>query len=234
MWNGKSVSVVLPAFNEQEGVKQAIESFFATDVVDEIILVDNNSTDRTAEEAGSTAARIVPEPTQGYGAALIRGLHEATGEYVVTAEPDGTFDGSDLFKLLAYADDFPMVLGTRTCRRMIEKGAKMGWLLQCGNRVVAKLLQWLHGTCPLTDCGCTLRLIRREALEKILPALSVTQSHFLPETVILARKHGVRMIEVPVNYHIRIGTSKITGSLSGTFSTGWKMIRLIVGTRFCS
>jgi len=232
MWNGKTVSVVLPAFNEEEGVKQAIESFYATDVVDEIILVDNNSTDRTAEEAGSTAARVVQEPTQGYGAALTRGLHEATGEYVVMAEPDGTFHGSDLFKLLAYAHDFPLVLGTRTCRAMIEKGAKMGWLLQFGNRLVAKLLQWLHGTCPLTDCGCTMRLIRRDALEQILPALSVTQSHFLPEMVILARKNRVRMIEVPVNYHIRVGTSKITGSLSGTFSTGWKMIRLIVGKRF--
>jgi hypothetical protein len=77
-----------------------------------------------------------------------------------------------------------------------------------------------------------LRLTRRKALEKFLPQLTVTDSHFLPEMVILARKRGLRIIEIPVNYRRRIGSSKITGTLRGTLTTGLKMIWLILRYRF--
>src|SRR5437762_13718177 len=106
MWNGKSVSIVLPAYNEEKYIRPAVEDFFVDGIVDEVIVVDNNSRDRTAEEAAATRARLAREPAQGYGHALRRGLREATVDLVIMAQPDGTVGGRDVMKLLAYADDF--------------------------------------------------------------------------------------------------------------------------------
>ena len=106
---------------------------------------------------------MVTETRQGYGYALRRGLREATGDIVILAEPDGTFIGRDVLKLLAYADDFDMVCGTRTTRELIWDQANMGWFLRMGNWTVAKLLQVLYGGPSLSDCGCTLRLTHRAA-----------------------------------------------------------------------
>ncbi len=231
MWQGRTVTVVLPAFNEAEAIRDAIESFLASGYVDEVLVVDNNSRDGTAAEAARTRARVVPEPVQGYGAALTRGLREARTDYVILAEPDGTFAGADVVKLLAYADDFDMVCGTRTTRELIWEQANMGWFLRLGNLAVAKLLQVLFNTCSLSDCGCTLRLVRRDALQTFLSDLTVRGSHFLPEMVILARRRGLRIIEVPINYRARRGLSKITGSLRGAVTTGVAMIALILRYR---
>jgi glycosyltransferase involved in cell wall biosynthesis len=232
MWNEKTVSVVLPAFNEELGIRDAINGFIATNLVDEIVVVNNNSTDRTVEEAQNTKATLVNETKQGYGAALTRGLKQAKGDYVILAEPDGTFDSNDIIKLLSYADDFDIVCGTRTTRELVWAEANMGWFLRFGNIVVAKWLEILHNTCSFSDCGCTLRLVHRESLQLFLPFLRVTGSHFLPEMVILARKCNLRIIEIPVNYRGRKGMSKITGTLKGTFKTGINMILLITRYRF--
>src|SRR5215468_954322 len=232
MWNSKRVSIVLPAYNEEKYIRPAVEDFFLDGVVDEVVVVDNNSRDRTAQEAGATRARVVREAAQGYGHALRRGLREAKGDLVIMAEPDGTFVGRDVMKLLAYADDFEMVCGTRTTRELIWRQANMGWFLRWGNWIVAKMIQVLYGGPSLTDCGCTLRLTHRPALARILDDLTVGGSHFLPEMVIVALKHGVRVIEVPVNYRGRIGDSKITGTLTGTLRTGFQMIVLILRLRF--
>jgi glycosyltransferase involved in cell wall biosynthesis len=231
MYGDKRVSVVLPAYNEEEHIRTAVEDFFATGVVDEVVVVDNNSRDRTAEEARNTSARLVTETAQGYGHALRRGLREASGDLVILAEPDGTFVGRDVLKLLAYSEDFDMVCGTRTTRELIWQQANMGWFLRIGNLVVAKLVQFLHDGPSLTDCGCTMRLIHRAALVRIQDKLTVGASHFLPEMVILALKSGLRVIEVPVNYRGRVGESKITGTLKGTLRTGFRMIGLIIRYR---
>jgi glycosyltransferase involved in cell wall biosynthesis len=227
MYGDKRVSVVLPAYNEESHIRKAVGDFLLTGVVDEIIVVDNNSRDRTAEEAAMTPARVVTEPAQGYGYALRRGLKEATGELLILAEPDGTFVGRDILKLLAYSDDFDMVCGTRTTRELIWAQANMGWFLRVGNWTVAKLIQILHDGPSLTDCGCTLRLIRRSALMQIGDRFTVGGSHFLPEMVILALKGGLRVVEVPVNYRGRVGDSKITGTLRGALLTGARMIGLV-------
>jgi len=228
---GKTVSVVFPAYNEEQYIRPAIEDFLISDVVDEIVVVDNNSRDRTAAQAAATPARVVTETRQGYGFALRRGLAEATGDIVTLSEPDGTFIGRDVLKLLAYADDFDMVCGTRTTRELIWDQANMGWFLRMGNWTVAKLLQVLHGGPSLSDCGCTLRLTHRAAVEQIRAELTVGGSHFLPEMVILALRHRLKVIEIPVNYRGRVGESKITGSFSGALRTGLRMITLIVRYR---
>jgi glycosyltransferase involved in cell wall biosynthesis len=231
VWEGRQVSIVFPAYNEEAGIAAAVRDFLACPVVDEVVVVDNNSRDRTAGLAAEAGARVVTEPRQGYGNALRRGLREARGDYVVLAEPDGTFVGRDVLKLLAYAADFDMVMGTRTTQELIWREANMGWFLRVGNVAVAKLLQYLFGGPSLSDCGCTMRLIRREAADRIQDRLTVGSSHFLPEMVVLALLDGLRIIEVPVNYRGRLGESKITGSFKTTLRVGFNMISLILSYR---
>src|SRR3712207_7621786 len=101
MWNDKKVSVVLMTYAERDSIRSVIEGFFATGMVDEVLVVDNNAQEGTREEVEKTDARIVQEPKQGYGHATRRGLVEATGDLIVLAEPDGTFLPDDLIKLLA-------------------------------------------------------------------------------------------------------------------------------------
>ncbi len=232
MWgDNKMVSVVFPAYNEAANIDRAVREFKSVPVVDEVLVVDNNSRDGTADLAHAAGARVVTEMRQGYGNALRRGLREATGDYVILAEPDGTFVANDVVKLLAYADEFDMVMGTRTTRELIWDQANMGWFLRVGNVAVAKLLQLVFDGPSLSDCGCTMRLIRREALLKIVDRLTVGGSHFLPEMVVLALLDGLRVIEVPVNYRGRTGESKITGSRGTAVRVGLRMLWLIIGYR---
>ena len=117
MWDdGKTVSVVFPAYNEAANIARAVRDFLSVAAVDEVLVVDNNSRDGTGDLARAAGARVVLETRQGYGNALRRGLREATGDYIVLAEPDGTFVAKDVVKLLAYADELDMVMGTRTTR----------------------------------------------------------------------------------------------------------------------
>ena len=232
MWNGKTVSVVFPAYNEAENIRAAIEDFFSTGYVDSVLVVNNNSKDGTLEEIKKTKASFVNEERQGYGYAVRRCLMEGRGDYLVLAEPDGTFSGKDVLKLLAYCDDFDMVMGTRTAKDLIWSGANMGLFLRWGNWAVAKMLELLFSGPSLTDVGCTMRLIKRDALNKIQGQFTVTGSHFLPEMTTLAILNKLKIVEIPLNYKERIGTSKITGRKIKAFRLGMRMISLIIGYRF--
>jgi len=152
----------------------------------------------------------------------------------VLAEPDGTFIARDLLKLLAYEDDFDMVLGTRTTRELIWAEANMGIFLRLGNWVVAKLLEFLFNGPSLSDCGCTLRLIHTEHARRLHAHLTVGGSHFLPEMVILGLLAEMRIVEVPINYRGRLGTSKITGTFKTAWRVGCRMIWLILSYRIRS
>ena len=231
MWKGKKVSLIFPAYNEEKSIRRAVHDFFGTKLVDEIIVVNNNSKDGTFAEAKKTKARVVTEYNQGYGFALRRGMAEARGDLIVLCEPDGTFEARDLHKLLAYAEDFDMVLGTRTTQELIWQDANMKSALRLGNLAVAKLLEVLFDGPSLSDCGCTFRLIRRSAYERIRNHLTVGGSHFLPEMVIWGLLEKQRIIEIPVNYRGRVGTSKITGTWRGTIRTALNMIGLILFVR---
>jgi len=232
MWKGKKVSVVLPAYNEGKNIKKAINEFFATKLVDEIIVVNNNSTDNTVAEAKKTKARIVTETRQGYGWANRRGMYEAKGDFIVTCEPDGTFLAKDIIRLLTYTDDFDAVFGTRTAKEHIWEGANMGWFLRLGNVFVAKLLEYVHNGPCLTDVGCTFKLIKKTALKKIQRKFTVGGSHFSPEFMILCLKNNIETVEIPVNYKGRIGSSKITGTFWKAFKLGLVMIVLVFSYKF--
>jgi len=232
MWKGKKVSVIFPAYNEGGNIKREIKNFFSTGVVDEIVVVDNNSKDNTANEVKKTKARLIHEKRQGYGWALRRGLKESTGYYILTTEPDGTFMAQDIFKLLTYSEDFDAVFGTRTSKECIWSGANMNWFLRLGNDFVAILLQFMFNGPTLTDVGCTYKLIKKDALKKISGKFSVGSSHFSPEFMILCIKNNIKTVEIPVNYRKRIGQSKITGSFFKAFKLGLVMIALILGYKF--
>jgi len=232
MWKNKKVSVIFPTYNEKDSIRDAIEDFFASGFVDEIIVVNNNAAKGTNEEVKKTNAKLVYEKKQGYGYAIWKGLGEAKGELFIISEPDGTFSGRDVIKLLAYSDDFDYVIGTRTTRELIWKDANMGAFLKWGNWAVAKLLEFLYNTTTLTDVGCTMRLIKRPLYEKLKPHFSVGTQHFGPELTLLVAKANVRFIEIPVNYKPRVGKSSVTGSFRKSLVLGMKMIFLIIQYRF--
>ena len=117
MYKNKTVSVVIPTYNEADSIQSVINGFFDTGVVDEVLAVDNNALGNTKSEIEKTKAiRIVEKENQGYGHALMRGLREAKGDLIVMTEADGTFEPKDLHKFLLYSDDFPVVFGTKIGR----------------------------------------------------------------------------------------------------------------------
>ena len=177
---------MLPAYNEEPHIRAGRRGFLRCRA-SSTRSSSSTTTRGTArpKKRPRTRARVVRETAQGYGHALRRGLREATGDIVIMAEPDGTFVGRDVLKLLAYADDFDMVCGTRTTRELIWEQANMGWFLRVGNWAVAKMIQVLYDGPSLTDCGCTLRLMHRPRSSGFSIELTVGGSHFLPEMVIL-------------------------------------------------
>jgi len=227
MWRGKRVTVVFPTFNEKHSIRAAILDFFSSGVVDEIIVVNNNATPGTSEEILGTGAREVYEPRQGYGYALLCGIDHWNGEIIIFAEPDGTFVGPDVLKLLTYSDDKPAVFGTRTSREFIWDGANMGRFLKWGNWAVAKMTEVLFNTTILTDVGCTMRLFKKEALQLVRPHLTVGGSHFGSQVLMEVIAHRIPFVEIPVNYRKRIGVSMGTGRLWKAFGIGLRMILLI-------
>lgn len=231
MWQGGKVSVVLPTYNEKDSIYDCIQDFFGMDVVDEVLVVNNNAAHGTSQEVSRTNAIEVFEEQQGYGHAVRKGLDVASGDYIVLSEPDGTFAGRDVMKLLAYSSDFDVVFGSRTAKDFIWEGANMGPFLRWGNWAVAKLIEVLFNTTNLTDVGCTMRLIRRPALESIRSRFRVGGNFSGPEMMLLSAVHGLKMVQIPVNYFPRVGTSSVTGDFSKAVTVGLQMIGLVLSYR---
>src|SRR6266849_7980868 len=169
-----NIVVAMTAYNDEASIGDAVQEFRTQPDVKQVVVVDNNSTDRTAELASAAGARVVQEPKQGYGYACIRGLREALlfpkVNVVVLVEGDMTFAGKDLSKLVPYLDNVDMVVGTRTTQELTTEDSQMSWFFVWGNLFLAKMIQvkffdikhW--GRVRLTDVGCTFRAIRVEAL----------------------------------------------------------------------
>jgi glycosyltransferase involved in cell wall biosynthesis len=231
MWNGKVVSVVLMTYAERDSIREVIEGFQATGVVDEVVVVDNNAQEGTEAEVRPTGARIVKEARQGYGHATRRGLLESTGDLVVIAEPDGTFLPVDITKLLVYSDECQVVFGTRTTREMIWAGANMDWFLRWGNWAVAKMIELGFNTSHLSDVGCTYRVLNRETADHVAANMRVGGSHAGVEIMLLTILSGARFVEVPVNYLPRVGTSSVTGERKRAVAVGVRMMLLSLRLR---
>ena len=210
MWEDKKLSVVLMTYAERDSIRGVIEGFFATGVVDEVVVVNNNAQEGTSEEVAATDAREVHEPKQGYGHAIRRGLREARGDLALLAEPDGTFVPRDVFKMLSFSGECEAVLGTRTTRELIWSGANMGRLLRWGNWAVAKMVEVMFNTSHISDMGCSLRLFNRRMADYVADNLKVGGSHAGAEILMLVLVSGARYVEIPVNYLPRVGRSSVT------------------------
>ncbi|HLQ36980.1 MAG TPA: glycosyltransferase family 2 protein [Planctomycetota bacterium] len=236
MYQDRTVSLVIPAYNEEATIQHVVEEFKQEPHLDEILVVDNNCRDRTAELARAAGARVVAEPKPGYGAALLAGMTAATGEILVLVEADGSFRARDVKKLLPYLEDAGMVMGTRTTRQMLEQGANMRFVLRWGNVFMAKFLQlcWLRPAEPrFTDVGCTFRALTRATFDRIRPRLRETGPAFSPEMMCAALQERCRIIEIPVTYSPRLGgQSKHSDTFARQAKTAWKMFRVICRKRF--
>ena len=231
MWNGKSLAVVLPTYNEKDSIAECIRGFEALGVVDDIIVVNNNAAPGTSEEVATTGAREVLETQQGYGAAIQRGLREAEADLIAICEPDGTFEPGDLHKLLPYATECDFVVGSRTVSTFIWHGANMNWFLQIGNWFVAKMIEVLFNTTSLSDVGCTFRVLSRDCVEELTPSFRNTESAFGLEMLLLAVVRRIKVVQIPVNYRPRVGQSSVTGDFDKTVRLGLLMMWMVVRTR---
>src|SRR3972149_19812 len=184
MWKNQRVSVAFSTYNEKDSIRKCIEDCFKTGYVDEVVAVDNNAVRGTKEEILKTKAKYFLEEKQGFGWGYRRALKESTGDIIILTEPDGTFDPKDIPKFLAYSDDFDVVFGTRTTSIMIGMGANMGWFIKWGNYTVAKMIEVMFNTSHLSDVGCTHRLIKRSAYEKIRKKFVVTGNEFNPDMML--------------------------------------------------
>lgn len=231
MFNGKRVSVVFATYREKDSVRHAIEDFFNTGLVDEVIVVNNNAEPGTDEEVKKTKARLVYQPKQGYGWAFRKGIEEAAGDLVVLCEPDSTYTGKDLGKFLEYSKDFDAVFGTRTNTSTIAAGSDMRPLRRFGNVVYGKIIQFLFGTTSLTEIGCTYKLFRKEALHKITPFFTTTNPLFATELILLSSLHGLKFVEIPVHYGNRVGQSTIISGWTKLIKWAYKLLVFVVGYR---
>lgn len=232
MWSGQMVSLILPVFNEEEGLKRLLRALKNFTVIDEIVVVNNNSTDGSAEIALSLGAKVIPAEIQGYGAALKEGLLNAQGDIIFTMEADGTFLARDIDKFFPYLNDSEIVLGSRTANSLIWHGAYMPLWVKWGNWFVAKLVEVLFNGPSLTDAGCTLKMMKRQALSLIDLNSMTDESHFNAELLLAICALKIKTVEIPVNYTPRLGESKITGGNPiKTFKLGLKMIRVILFAR---
>ncbi len=218
-----NVSVIIPALNEEESIGKVIADIPKT-CVEEIIVVDNGSIDRTAEVARAAGARVVQEARKGYGYACLAGIAVLNApEIVVFLDGDYSDFPSEMPLLIQpiLAGDAEMVIGSRI-RGAREKGALLPQA-RFGNVLATFLIRLLFHV-QYTDLG-PFRAIRYEQLL----AMDMQDKTFgwTVEMQVKAAKMGLRVCEVPVSYRKRIGQSKITGTVRGTILAGYKILTTI-------
>lgn len=212
MWKSRKVAIIFPTYREKNSIRKVIEEFDSSGYIDDIIVVDNNAEKGTTEEVKKTRAVIVTEKRQGYGYAILKGLTFSNADLLIVAEPDGTFDGKDVVKLLAYSDDFEMVLGSRTHTSLIRTGSDMTIVKHILDILLAKMTTWLF-FCPLlTDLGCTLRLTHKNAWKRIAKDCTAEDGIFSIKWTLTAVIHKVNYIQIPVNFRARVGRSSLTNT----------------------
>jgi glycosyltransferase involved in cell wall biosynthesis len=227
-WSGRRprISVVIPALNEEEPIGDVVRAIPAG-LVDEVVVVDNDSTDRTADRARAAGARVVVEPRRGYGRACQAGIEALAPDWGIVVFLDG--DGSDCPELMARliepiaAGDRDFVIGSRI-RGHRENGSMTAQQVVAG-RIAGWLLRLLYGT-RYTDM-CPFRAIRRDALARL--AMREMTYGWNLEMQMRACHAGLRILELPVDHRRRRGgQSKVSGTLVGTVLAANRIIATFV------
>lgn len=220
MFHNKRISVLIPAFNEEKSIAQVIKEL-PKGLVDEILVIDNGSTDATREVALRQGTKVVEERRRGYGSACLKGL-ASIGETDIVVALDGDYSDypEQITRLLEpiVAGKADFVIGSRILGRREEEA--LTFQQYWGNRLAVFLIYRLFGY-KFTDTG-PFRAIRYESLKKL--NMSDKDFGWNVEMQIKALKCGLNIMEVPVDYRKRIGASKISGTVSGTIKAGAKII----------
>lgn len=216
------IIVIIPAYNEEGSIHKVIAKI-PQDVVNEVVVVNNNSSDATAVVAQKAGATVLTELRQGYGYACLKGM-----EYVATKHPDIIVfldgDYSDYPEELPLVvkpiieQDFDMVIGSRALGK--RESGSMTPQQVFGNWLATTLMRWMYGI-NYTDLG-PFRAIK---WEKLL-ALHMNDKTYgwTVEMQLKAAKYNLKTTEVPVNYRKRIGISKVSGTVKGTLMAGYKIL----------
>lgn len=226
MFEERSVSVIIPTLNEEQAIGSVVRSI--PNWVDEIVVVDNGSTDATARLAAESGARVVLEPRRGYGQACLAGVAAVTNpDIVVFLDGDGSDDPGQMERLVAPVArrEADLIIGSRTIGRA-EHGSitiqqRLGTALACF------LMRLLWGA-RFTDLG-PFRAIRADGLQRL--AMADRSYGWTIQMQIRAVKAKLRWKEVPVNYRRRIGRSKISGTLRGVVGAGAKILYTVAKER---
>jgi len=219
MYKGNKVSVIIPALDEERSIANVMNDL-PKDIVDEIIVVDNGSSDDTVSVAENAGAKVVKEDVKGYGAACQKGMSCAgVSDIIVILDADYS-DYPERIRILLnpiVEQDFDMVLGSRILGNAQKGSLNLPQIL--GNKLAVYLMAKLTGF-KYTDMG-PFRAIKTEKLKD----LNMIDKNFgwNVEMQIKAVKHGLRIKEVPVDYRNRIGKSKISGTISGVMKAGIKI-----------
>ncbi len=204
MYRGLKLSVVIPCYNEEEGVRRTIEML--PDCVDEIVVVDNNSTDRTADVARELGARVVFEKRKGYGAAYKAGLPAVTGDVTITLDGDGTYPAEQIPELVDHLVDAELDFVSAS-RFPLQNPRAMNRSNRIGNWILTVGMMLLFGR-VVRDSQSGMWVFRSE----IYPLMHLT-SDGMPlseEIKIEAIRHPrIRFGEYHVNYHPRVGEVKL-------------------------
>lgn len=224
MLNNKKLVVIIPAFNEEDSIASVIKDI--PGFIDEIVVVNNGSRDRTSEIASNAGATVLTEIDKGYGAACLKGIDYIKNKnYEIVVFLDGDFSDHpcemELVLNPIIKDDYDLVIGSRLLGQR-EKGAMLPQAI-FGNWLSCFLIRLFWGY-RFSDLG-PFRAITYCALQK----LDMKDRNFgwTVEMQIKAAKQKLRAIEVPVSYRKRIGISKVTGTISGTVKASVKILWLI-------
>ncbi|MDE3077207.1 MAG: glycosyltransferase family 2 protein [Chloroflexota bacterium] len=221
---GCKVSVVFPCRNEADSVASCVRDastrMAAAGVDGEVIVCDNGSTDDSAPAAQEAGALVVKEEQPGYGRALIAGINAAAGEYIVIADADGSYDLSAVGPMVqALEQGADLVMGNRFQGRIAPSA--MPWVHRyLGGPLFSALLRLFFGT-SVGDVHCGMRAFTRDAYQRM--ALQTTGMEFASEMVARAARIGLKMAEVPVDYHPRAGESKLR-----RYRDGWRHLRFLL------
>lgn len=220
MFNNKRISVLIPAFNEEKSIAQVIKEL-PKGIVDEIVVIDNGSTDSTREVVLGQGAKVLEERRRGYGSACLKGLENiGKTDIVVILDGDHSDYPEQITRLLQPITDgkADFVIGSRILGNR-ENGA-IAPHAYWGNKLSIFLIR-LFFRYSFTDMG-PFRAIRYESLKSL--NMSDKDFGWNAEMQIKAIKRDLKIKEVSVDYRHRIGASKISGTISGTIKAGAKII----------